>query len=300
MEALKNKAKYSRRRREYLRGLSRIYKNPLTAFGLGIIFILIVTVFFAPFLAPYPDQGRGLSNLKERLLSPSIQHPLGTDNLGRDILSRIIFGARISLKASLVVIFIVLSLGVPLGLIAGYFGGKVDDIIMRFADMVLAFPSLLLAIAIVASLGPSLMNALIAVSLPWWPWYTRLMRSQVLSIKEMQFVESARAIGVSRRRIMFRHILPNCLSPIIVQATLDMGYIILAIAGLGFLGLGTQPPAADWGVMVSDGREFFMIQWWISTFSGGAIFLTVLAFNLVGDGIREALDPKIRWRFQKT
>jgi peptide/nickel transport system permease protein len=300
MEAIQNKDKYASRRREYLKGLSRIYKNPLTAFGLGIIFILIVTVFFAPFLAPYPDQGRGLSNLKERLLSPNIQHPLGTDNLGRDILSRIIFGARISLKASLVVILIVLTLGVPLGLIAGYFGGKVDDIIMRFADMVLAFPSLLLAIAIVASLGPSLMNALIAVSLPWWPWYTRLMRSQVLSIREMQFVESARAIGVSRWRIMFRHILPNCLSPIIVQATLDMGYIILAIAGLGFLGLGTQPPTADWGVMVSDGREFFMIQWWISTFSGGAIFLTVLAFNLVGDGIREALDPKIRWRFQKT
>ena len=300
MEAIKNKDKYSSRRREYLSGLSRIYKNPLTAFGLGIILILIVTVFFAPFLAPYPDQGRGLSNLKERLLSPSLKHPLGTDNLGRDILSRIIFGSRISLKASLVVILIVLSLGVPLGLVAGYFGGKVDDIIMRFADMVLAFPSLLLAIAIVASLGPSLINALIAVSLPWWPWYTRLMRSQVLSIKEMQFVESARAIGVSRWRIMFRHILPNCLSPIIVQATLDMGYIILAIAGLGFLGLGTQPPAADWGVMVSDGREFFMIQWWISTFSGAAIFLTVLAFNLVGDGIREALDPKIRWRFQKT
>jgi peptide/nickel transport system permease protein len=241
-----------------------------------------------------------LSNLKERLLSPSVKHPLGTDNLGRDILSRIIFGARISLKAALVVIVIVLAIGVPLGLIAGFFGGRVDDIIMRFADMILAFPSLLLAIAIVASLGPSLINALIAVSLPWWPWYTRLMRSQVLSLKEMQFVESARAIGVSRWRIMFRHILPNCLSPIIVQATLDMGYIILAIAGLGFLGLGTQPPAADWGVMVSDGREFFMIQWWISTFSGAAIFSTVLAFNLVGDGIREALDPKIRWRFQKT
>lgn len=300
METIKNKERYSSRSREYLRGLSLIYKNPLTALGLGIVFILILTVLFAPFLAPYPDQGRGLSNLKERLLSPNIKHPLGTDNLGRDILSRIIFGARISLKAALVVIVIVLAMGVPLGLIAGYFGGKVDDIIMRFADMILAFPSLLLAIAIVASLGPSLINALIAVSLPWWPWYTRLMRSQVLSIKEMQFVESARAIGVSRWRIMFRHILPNCLSPIIVQATLDMGYIILAIAGLGFLGLGTQPPAADWGVMVSDGREFFMIQWWISTFSGAAIFLTVLAFNLVGDGIREALDPKIRWRFQKT
>lgn len=290
----------SSKSRDLLRGLNLIFKNPLTTFGLAVIFVLILTALFAPYLAPYPDQGKGQSNLGERLLAPALKHPLGTDNLGRDILSRIIFGARISLKAALAVVVLVVGIGVPLGLIAGYFGGKIDELIMRFADMVLAFPSYLLAIAIVASLGPSLSNALIAVSLPWWPWYTRLMRSQVLSIKEMQFVESARAIGVSRLRIMFRHILPNCLSPIIVQATLDMGYIILAIASLGFLGLGTQPPTADWGVMVSDGREFFMIQWWISTFSGAAIFLTVLAFNLVGDGIREALDPKIRWRFQKA
>jgi peptide/nickel transport system permease protein len=286
--------------RDLLRALNLIFKNPLTTFGLAIIIALLVTALFAPYLAPYPDQGKGLSNLGERLLAPSLKHPLGTDNLGRDILSRIVFGARISLQASLVVVALVVAIGVPLGLIAGYLGGKIDELIMRFADMVLAFPSYLLAIAIVASLGPSLSNALIAVTLPWWPWYTRLMRSQVLSIKEMQFVESARAVGVSRWRIMFRHILPNCLSPIIVQATLDMGYIILAIASLGFLGMGTQPPTADWGVMVSDGREFFMTQWWISTFSGAAIFLTVLAFNLVGDGIREALDPKIRWRFQKT
>jgi peptide/nickel transport system permease protein len=291
---------HSNQSREWLRGFSLIVKNPITTFGLMVIALLFITAFFAPYLAPYPDQGRGLSYLDERLAPPSLHHPLGTDNLGRDILSRIIFGARISLEAAVVVVMIVVAIGVPLGLIAGFFGGKVDEVIMRFADMILAFPSLLLAIAIVASLGPSLINALIAISLPWWPWYTRLMRSQVISIKEMQFVESARAVGVSRWRIMFRHILPNCLSPIIVQATLDMGYIILAIAGLGFLGLGTQPPIADWGVMVSDGREFFLKQWWISTFSGAAIFLTVLAFNLVGDGIREALDPKIRWRFQKT
>ena len=290
----------SSRSRDLLRGLNLILKNPLTTFGLALIFALILTALFAPYLAPYPDQGKGQSNLGERLLAPALKHPLGTDNLGRDILSRIIFGARISVQASLAVVALVVSIGVPLGLMAGYFGGKTDELIMRFADMVLAFPSYLLAIAIVASLGPSLTNALIAVSLPWWPWYTRLMRSQVLSIKEMQFVESAKAVGASRWRIMFRHILPNCLSPIIVQATLDMGYIILAIASLGFLGLGTQPPTADWGVMVSDGREFFMTQWWISTFSGAAIFLTVLAFNLVGDGIREALDPKIRWRFQKS
>ncbi len=282
-----------------MRGINLILKNPLTTFGLVIIFILIMTSFLAPFLAPYPDQGRGLSNLEERLVAPSTKHLMGTDYLGRDILSRIIFGARVSLRAAIVVVLIVMSIGAPLGLIAGYVGGKVDEIIMRFADMILAFPSLLLAVAIIASLGPSLLNALIAICIPWWPWYTRLMRSQVISLKEVQFVESARAIGASRWRIMFRHILPNCISPIIVQATLDMGFIILILAGLGFLGLGTQPPTADWGVMVSDGREFFMKQWWISTFSGGAIFLTVLAFNLVGDGIREALDPKIRWRFQK-
>jgi len=285
--------------REYRRALTLLLRNPLTTVGLGIIAVLIVTALLAPCLAPYPEQGRGHSNLKERLVPPGLKHPLGTDNLGRDILSRIIFGARISLKAAISVVLIVLGVGVPLGLIAGYTGGKVDEIIMRFADMILAFPSLLLAIAIVASLGPNLFNALVAISVPWWPWYTRLVRSQVVSLKEMQFVESARAVGASPLRIMFRHILPNCLSPLIVQATLDMGYIILSLASLGFLGLGTQPPIADWGVMVSDGREFFLRQWWISTFSGGAIFLTVFAFNLLGDGIREALDPKIRWRFQR-
>jgi peptide/nickel transport system permease protein len=300
MKIRENKQRQSSRSRDLMRGMHLILKNPLTTFGLVIILVLIMTAFFAPFLAPYPEQGRGLSNLNERLAAPSPKHFLGTDYLGRDILSRVIFGARVSLKAAIVVVMIVMSIGVPLGLIAGYFGGKVDEIIMRFADMILAFPSLLLAVAIIASLGPSLLNALIAICVPWWPWYTRLMRSQVISLKEMQFIESARAIGVSRWRIMFRHILPNCISPIIVQGTLDMGFIILALAGLGFLGLGTQPPTADWGVMVSDGREFFMKQWWISTFSGAAIFTTVLAFNLFGDGIREAMDPKIRWRFQKT
>ncbi len=300
MDIVSDNHRSSSNNRDLFRGLHLIFKNPLTTLGMGILFILMVAALFAPYLAPYPDQGRGLSNLRQRLEPPGADHLLGTDNLGRDILSRIIFGARISLQASVAVILFVVIIGVPLGLVAGYFGGKIDDLIMRFADMILAFPSYLLAIAIVASLGPSLLNALIAITVPWWPWYTRLMRSQVISLKELQFVESARAIGVSHWRIMFRHILPNCLSPIIVQATMDMGYIILAIASLGFLGLGTQPPTADWGVMVSNGREFFMTQWWISTFSGAAIFLTVLAFNLVGDGIREALDPKIRWRFQKN
>jgi peptide/nickel transport system permease protein len=288
------------RTRELTRAFTLIVGNPLTALGMVLVLLLVLAAILAPLLAPYPEQGRGLSNLGERLAPPSLRHPLGTDNLGRDVLSRVVFGARVSLKSAVIVVCIVVLIGAPLGLVAGYYGGKTDELIMRFADMILAFPSLLLAIAIVASLGPNLMNALIAISVPWWPWYTRLMRSQVISLKEIQFVESARAVGASNRRIMFRHILPNCLSPIIVQATLDMGYIILSLAGLGFLGLGTQPPAPDWGVMVSDGREFFMDQWWISTFSGAAIFFTVLAFNLLGDGVREALDPKIRWRFQKA
>ena len=294
----------SDRRHSFLARAQRsLTQNRAGLFGLIGVMVVIIAAFAAPLLAPHDPLDQ---DLQLRLQPPAWidggnwSYPLGTDQLGRDILSRIIFGSRISLQASVGVILVVVLFGAPLGLIAGYFGGKVDELIMRLADMVLAFPSYLLAIAIIASLGPSLLNALIAVSVPWWPWYTRLMRSQVLSIKELQFVESAHAIGVSQWRIMFRHILPNCLSPIIVQATLDMGYIILSVASLGFLGLGTQPPTADWGVMVSDGREFFMTQWWISTFSGGAIFLTVMAFNLVGDGIREAMDPKIRWRFQKN
>jgi len=286
--------------RNYARAANLIMRNPLTVFGLAIIVVLFLLALFAPYIAPYPEQGQGLSNLQERLRPPSLIHPLGTDNLGRDLLSRIIYGARVSLKAAIIVVLIVIGFGAPLGLIAGYFGGKTDEVIMRFSDMILAFPSLLLAIAIVASTGPSLLNALVAISVPWWPWYTRLVRGQVISLKEMQFVESARALGASKLRIMFRHILPNCLSPIIVQGTLDMGYIILCLASLGFLGLGTQPPTADWGVMVNDGRAFLLTQWWISTFPGAAIFVTVLAFNLVGDGLREALDPKIRWRFQRA
>jgi len=278
----------------YRRSLHFFLKNPLTVLGLMIAISLIFVAILAPQIAPYPGQGRGNSNIKDRLAPPGYEYFFGTDDLGRDIFSRVIFGARVSLKAAIIVILIVVVIGTPLGIIAGYFGGKVDEVIMRISDMVLAFPSLLLAIAIVAALGPSVTNAMIALSVPWWPWYTRLARGQTISLKERQFVEAAKAIGVSNFRIMSRHILPNCLTPIIVQATLDMGYIILSLAGLGFLGLGTQPPTADWGVMISNGRTFILDQWWYSTFPGLAIFITVLGFNLLGDGIAEALNPKRR------
>ena len=269
-------------------------KNPLTVAGLAIVFLLILTAAFAPLLSPYPDQGRGQSNVDGRLLSPCRTHLLGTDELGRDVLSRIIYGSRISLKAAFTVILIVVLVGTPLGIIAGYYGGRIDEIIMRCSDLVLAFPSLLLAVAIVAALGPSLTNAMVALSVPWWPWYTRITRSHTISLKERQFVESAKAVGVSDIRIMLMHILPNCMTPIIVQATLDIGYIILSLAGLGFLGLGSQPPAADWGVMISQGRSFILTQWWLSTFPGLAILFSVLGFNLIGDGIAEVLNPKRR------
>jgi len=280
--------------KEQRRFLHFFLKNPLTVLGLVIVFGLIIVALFAPQIAPYPEQGMGLSCVKNRLLAPSAQFLLGTDDLGRDILSRIVFGARVSLRAPIIVISVVVAIGVPLGIIAGYFGGKVDEVIMRIGDLFLAFPSLLLAIAIVAALGPSLINAMIALSVPWWPWYARITRGQTISLKERQFVEAAQAIGGSDFRIVFRHILPNCITPVIVMATLDMGYIILALASLGFLGLGTQPPIADWGVMVSNGRTFILDQWWFSTFPGIAIFTTVLGFNLVGDGVAETLNPKRR------
>jgi len=294
MRRLKRKFYREDKLKEYQRNLHFFLKNSLTVLGLAIVVSLIFIAIFAPQIAPYPDQGRGDSNIKSRLASPGYEYFFGTDDLGRDIFSRVIFGARVSLKAAIIVILIVVIIGTPLGIIAGYLGGKIDEVIMRISDMVLAFPSLLLAIAIVAALGPSVTNAMIALSVPWWPWYTRLARGQAISLRERQFVEAAKAIGVSNLRIMIRHILPNCLTPIIVQATLDMGYIILSLAGLGFLGLGTQPPTADWGVMISNGRTFILDQWWYSTFPGLAIFITVLGFNLLGDGIAEALNPKRR------
>lgn len=282
--------------REYRYTLHLILRNPLSAFGLIILLGMVIMAIFAPWIAPYPKQGEGASNLEASLLPPSYEHPFGTDLLGRDILSRVIYGARTSLQAAVVVVIISVVIGTPLGAVAGYFGGKIDEGIMRITDIFLAFPALLLAIIIVATLGPSLINAMIALSISWWPWYTRLVRGEAVSLRERLFVEAARALGVRGSRIIFRHILPNCLAPVIIQATLDLGYAILATAGLSFLGLGAQPPTADWGLMITRGREFILREWWWSIFPGLAIFVTVLAFNFLGDGLRRALDPKMRRR----
>ena len=269
-----------------------ILRDPLALFSLLIIAILIVLALFGPWLAPYPRQGEGKTNVPDRFLPPSEKYWLGADQLGRDILSRVIVGSRIALQAPAIVVILAVLIGAPLGALAGYLGGWVDNLIMRVTDLFLAFPSLLLAVTIVAAVGPSLTNAMIAIAISWWPWYTRLVRGVTISLRERYFVEAARSIGVPSSVIILRHILPNCITPILVQATIDFGTVILAEGSLAFLGLGTKPPAPDWGLMVSQGRSFILDQWWISTIPGMAIFVSVLAFNLLGDTLRDILDPR--------
>jgi len=271
--------------------LHLIRQSLLTQFGLAIIIVLFFTAIFAPWLAPHDPMK---VKTRDRLKPPSKEHLLGTDDMGRDILSRIISGSRISIMVGVVVVAISLSIGVPLGAISGYFGGKIDSILMRITDIFLGLPSLILALAIAAALGRGIMNTMIAISITWWPWYARLVRGQTLSIREMGYIEAARAAGGSSFRIVLTHVLPNCISPIIVTASMDMGYTILAAAALGFIGLGAQPPSPEWGLMVSIGRTYMMNYPWVATFPGLAILITVLGFNLVGDGLRDLLSPRLR------
>lgn len=269
-----------------------ILRDPLAFFSVLVIGLLVVLALLGPWIAPYPEQGKGRTDVPNRFLPPSHEHWLGTDQLGRDVLSRIIIGSRIALQAPAMVVIMAVAVGAPLGALAGYVGGWVDNLIMRVTDLFLAFPSLLLAVTIVAAVGPSLTNAMIAIAISWWPWYTRLVRGVTLSLRERYFVEAARSIGVPSWTIILRHILPNCVTPILVQATIDFGTVILSEGSLAFLGLGTQPPAPDWGLMVSQGRSHILNQWWISTLPGLAIFVSVLAFNLLGDTLRDILDPR--------
>jgi peptide/nickel transport system permease protein len=278
--------------RQWAHALYVIRRDPLALFSVIVIALFVVTAIAGPWIAPYPEQGFGKTNVATRMLPPSREHPLGTDRLGRDMLSRIIIGARPALTTSLIVVGLAVAVGCLLGAVAGYIGGWLDELIMRITDLFLAFPSLLLAMAIVAAIGPGLTHAMLAIAISWWPWYTRLVRGVALSLRERYFVEAARSIGVSSFGIIFRHILPNCISPILVQATIDIGTVILAAGGLAFIGLGAQPPTPDWGLMVSEGRAFLLTQWWYSTFPGLAIFITVLAFNLLGDTLRDIFDPR--------
>ncbi|MGH2453218.1 MAG: nickel transporter permease [bacterium] len=271
--------------------ISRALANPLSLAGLLIIGLLLLVALVAPWLAPYdPIQ----TNVPRRLEAPSGEFLFGTDQLGRDILSRILYGSRISLRIALLAAVIATLIGAPLGLISGYFRGRVDDLLMRVTDMFMAFPRLILAMAIAAALRPTLENVIIAISLAAWPAYARLARSVTLGLREENFVEAARALGASPLRILTRHVAPGVISPLVIQVSLDMGGIILTAAGLGFIGFGAQPPTPEWGVMISEGRTYITGQWWLSTFPGIAISLVVLGFNLLGDGIRDILDPRLR------
>ena len=271
--------------------LHELFKSPLVIFGLGVVLVVVFLAIFAPYIAPYnPTE----IHFDAVTMPPSSSFLLGTDDMGRDILSRIIYGARIDLLVGLLTIIGAVAIGLPLGAIAAYRGGWTDEIVMRITDMFLSFPSLVLAMALAAALGPGLIHAMEAMLITWWPWYTRLIRGQVLSIKENTYVESAKALGTSDLRIIFRHVLPNSLSPVIVQGTMDIGNAILTAAALSFIGLGAQPPQPEWGAMITIGRNYIQQYWWMATFPGLAILLTVWGFNLFGDGLRDSLDPRLR------
>ncbi|HAF71081.1 MAG: Binding-protein-dependent transport systems inner membrane component [Acetothermia bacterium 64_32] len=282
---------YATRGSEWRRALGRLWRSRLALVGLAIVVALVVVAVFAPWIAPYSPTK---INLRERLKPPSVAHPFGTDDAGRDILSRVIYGSRVTLRICVLVVGLTLGIGTLLGLISGYFGGWVDEVLMRVSDVFLAFPALILAMAIAAALGPSLENAIVAMVAIWWPRYARVTRGQVLSIREIDFVAAARAAGASSTRIMLRHILPNCISPVVVQATLDLGEVVLTAATLSFIGFGAQPPTPEWGAMVSVGRNFLRDYWWYTTFPGLAILITVMGFNLLGDAVRDILDPRLR------
>ena len=269
--------------------LYSIRKSPMAMIGIFMIATVVAIAIFAPYLAPHPDEVYHV-NIKIRLQPPNREHPCGTDDHGRDILSRMVYGSRISLQVAVIVVSLATLMGTTLGLVSGYYGGMIDNILMRITDAFLAFPPLVLALCIQAALGPSVSNTMIALSLVWWTWYARIVRGQVLSIKEELYIESARTMGVRNLRMMFRHILPNCVGPIIVQGTLQMGYAVIATASLGFLGVGAQEPLPEWGLMVASGRSFLPDWWWISTFPGFAIFWMVLGFCLLGDATRDIYE----------
>lgn len=274
--------------------LSLLFSNPVTVVALVLLAGLGFVAVFAYQLAPYPGDATGATHLANRLQGPSAGHWFGTDALGRDVFSRVLIGARTSLTSGIVPILIAAAIGMPAGAIAGYFGGWLDAVIMRVTDVLISLPRLLLAIAIGAALGPSLRNAMLALIVVWTPFYVRMIYGQALAIREETYVEAARQLGVPSWKIILRHIIPNASSTMIVVFTMDLGFGILTMASLGFVGVGAQPPSPEWGVAVADGRSYMPDWWWISFFPGAAICLAVLLFNVLGEGLRDALDPYSR------
>ena len=275
------------------RRVRALRRDRLATASLVFLLVIILASVFAPWLTPYAAQGAGAPNIVDKFEPPSLSHPFGTDQLGRDVLARVLYGGRTSLAAAFGIVLVALLSGTVLGAVAGYVGGWLDEAIMRVTDIFLAFPPLLLAITIAAVLESTLTNTVIAVALTWWPWYTRIARGQAVSLRERAFVQAAQGLGARDGRIIAKHVLPNLMTPVLVQATLDLGTAIMTVTGLSFLGIGVQPPTADWGVMVSEGRLFVQSGvWWIATFAGLLIFLSTLAFNLLGDSVQIILNPR--------
>lgn len=269
----------------------RFARNRLAVAGLAVFLLLVLSALLAPYLAPHDPN---LQDWKIRLQPPSAEHPFGTDEFGRDLLSRTLYGGRVSLVAGIVPVVIGASAGTLIGLVAGYMGGRWDQVLMRLLDVLLAFPMIFLALAIVGTLGPGLLNAMLAVAVVSLPGYARLVRGQVLTLRERDYVVAAQAAGATHGRVLLRHLLPNILSPLLVQATLSVGSAILTTASLSFLGLGTQPPTSDWGEMLASGRQYLPEAWWLAVFPGLFVMLAVLSVNLLGDGLRDYFDPKAK------
>jgi peptide/nickel transport system permease protein len=290
---LKHEAR-SVRRENLRRGFYRFRSNLLSMIGLSILIVIFIIALIAPYIVPFPEDAVGATNVMARLNPPDDVHFFGTDKVGRDIFSRVLMGTGLALQVGVVIIVLATTIGVTVGAVSAYFGGWVDDILMRITDIFLTVPALVLAIAISAALGKGIINTMIGISLVWWPGFARLTRSLVLSLREEPFVEAAYGLGASHARILFRHILPNAISPIIIKMTTDFGFAVLTAAAMGFIGLGAQPPTPEWGAMINDGRSYFPDEWWIATFPGMAIWLMVFSWNLLGDGLRDVLDPRAR------
>ena len=280
------------RRDGLARALWRFRQSPLAMTGLVLSVLLTLLAIAGPWLAPYPEHLAGETSVLDRFQPPSGEFWFGTNEVGQDVLTMVMAGAQVSLLSSLAVIVLATLIGTAIGLVAGYFGGWIDEVLMRFTDLVLTLPALILAMAIAAGLGPSIPNMVLALALAWWPGFARLARGEVLNVKQELYVTAARAQGAGSGRILRRHILPNITAQIVVKMSLDLGFAILAVASLGFIGIGVRPPTPEWGVMLSVARSNMPHYWWTAVFPGIAIFVSVLAFNLLGEGLRNALDPR--------
>ena len=285
-------AALSARREAWRRAVYRFGRSGLSVTGLVLVLLLLFLSIFGPWLAPYPEHITGSISTASRFGAPSAKHWFGTNEMGQDVLSLVLGGARVSVLAGLAVVLLGAAVGTVVGAVAGYAGGWTDELLMRLSDLKLTIPGLFLAMAVAAALGPGIVNMVIAIALSWWPGYARLVRGEVMAKKEELFVTAARAVGAGPGRIVFRHILPNVMTPVIVKMSLDMGFAILTVASLGFIGIGVKPPMPEWGLLLSVARSYMPDFWWTAIFPGLAIFLAVFGFNLLGDGLRDVFDPR--------